>query len=100
MSEPAKRITLDEWDGRYASLKSAGLCEPAYGGPLRRHVERGDVRLRKLRIDNSPAALRLWNFLLSEEDRLRQARAEGKRLVAAMKDLGTVPVMASPWTTS
>ena len=32
----------------------------------------------RLRIDNSPAALRLWNFLLSEEDRLRQARAEGK----------------------
>ena len=94
MNEPARRITLDEWDRRYGALKAAGLCEPAYGGPLRRHVRRGDVRLLRLRIDNSPAALRLWNFLLSEEDRLRQARTEGKRLVAAMKDLGTVPVMA------
>ena len=94
MTEPPRRITLDEWDGRYGALKAGGLCEPAYGGPLRRHVEHGDTRLRRLRIDNSPAALRLWNFLLSEEDRLCQARACGKRLVAAMKDLGTVPVMA------
>jgi benzoyl-CoA reductase/2-hydroxyglutaryl-CoA dehydratase subunit BcrC/BadD/HgdB len=94
MNERPRRITLDEWDGRYGALKAGGLCEPAYGGPLRRHVEHGDTRLRRLRIDNSPAALRLWNFLLSEEDRLRQARREGKRLVAAMKDLGTVPVMA------
>ncbi|MGA2443727.1 MAG: 2-hydroxyacyl-CoA dehydratase family protein [Tepidisphaeraceae bacterium] len=43
--------------------------------------------------DNSPAALRLWNFLLSEEDRLRQARAAGDVIVGTMKDLGTVPVM-------
>ncbi len=94
MNEPPRRITLDEWDCRYGALKAGGLCEPAYGGPLRRHVEQGDTCLLRLRIDNSPAALRLWNFLLSEEDRLRQARAEGKKLVAAMKDLGTVPVMA------
>ena len=45
-------------------------------------------------MDNSPAALRLWNFLLSEEQRLHQAREQGKRLVGTMKDLGTVPVMA------
>jgi benzoyl-CoA reductase/2-hydroxyglutaryl-CoA dehydratase subunit BcrC/BadD/HgdB len=36
----------------------------------------------------------LWNFLLTEEDRLRQSRAEGKRIIGTMKDLGTVPVMA------
>ncbi len=45
-------------------------------------------------MDNSAAALRLWNFLLSEEDRLRRSVAEGKKLVGTMKDLGTVPVMA------
>jgi benzoyl-CoA reductase/2-hydroxyglutaryl-CoA dehydratase subunit BcrC/BadD/HgdB len=48
----------------------------------------------KLRYDNSAAALRLWNFLLTEEDRLHKARAEGKKLVGTMKDLGTIPVMA------
>ena len=94
MRSPATRITLDEWDRRYGELRAAGLQEPDYGGPLRRHVEAGDVRLLKLRLDNSAAALRLWNFLLTEEDRLRQARARGQRIVGTMKDLGTVPVMA------
>ena len=89
-----QRITLEEWDRHYAALRAGGLCEPAYGGPLRRHVADGNSRLLKLRIDNSPAALRLWNFLLSEEARLHQARKQGKRLVGTMKDLGTVPVMA------
>jgi hypothetical protein len=94
MIEP-RRISFDEWDRRYAELRSSGLAEPWYGGPLRRHAdEGGDRRLLKLQYDNSAAALRLWNFLLTEEDRLRAARAAGKKLVGAMKDLGTVPVMA------
>jgi benzoyl-CoA reductase/2-hydroxyglutaryl-CoA dehydratase subunit BcrC/BadD/HgdB len=93
MRQSARRITLDEWDRRYAALRAGGLCQPAYGGPLGRHVADGNSRLLKLRMDNSPAALRLWNFLLSEEDRLHQARQQGKRLVGTMKDLGTVPVM-------
>ena len=94
MSDTPQRITLDEWDRHHAALRAGGLCEPAYGGPLRRHVADGNSRLLKLRMDNSPAALRLWNFLLSEEQRLHQARKQGKRLVGTMKDLGTVPVMA------
>jgi benzoyl-CoA reductase/2-hydroxyglutaryl-CoA dehydratase subunit BcrC/BadD/HgdB len=88
-------ITLEQWDARYDSLRRAGLREPGYGGPLRRHVEEGgDLRLTRLVFDPSAAALRLWNFLLSEEDRLREARAEGKLLLGTMKDLGTVPVLA------
>ncbi len=38
MSDTARRITLDEWDRRHVALRASGLCEPAYGGPLRRHV--------------------------------------------------------------
>jgi hypothetical protein len=99
MSRPAKSntlapITLAEWDGRYCELQHHGLREPTYGGPLRRHLEDGDVRLAQLRMDGSAASLRLWNFLLSEEDRLHHAAAAGVKLVGAMKDLGTVPVMA------
>jgi hypothetical protein len=94
MTSPCK-LTLSEWDGRYAELVRAGLREPDYGGPLSRHVvSEGDLRLRRLRFDDSPAALRLWNFLLTENQRLRQARARGDKIVGAMKDLGTVPVMA------
>lgn len=95
MRETPRRITLAEWDARHARLCADGrLREPAYGGPLSRHARDGDLRLQKLRFDNSPAALRLWNFLLTEEERLHQARAAGRKLVATMKDLGTVPVMA------
>lgn len=94
MSERPRQITLQEWDDRYERLLARGIAQPVYGGPLGRHVDDGDTRLRKLRFDNSPAALRLWNFLLTEEDRLRAARDAGKKLVGTMKDLGTVPVMA------
>jgi benzoyl-CoA reductase/2-hydroxyglutaryl-CoA dehydratase subunit BcrC/BadD/HgdB len=94
MNASPQRITLDQWDQHHAVLRAGGLCEPAYGGPLRRHVADGNSRLLKLSIDNSSAALSLWNLLLSEEARLHQARREGKRLVGTMKDLGTVPVMA------
>lgn len=94
MSDMPKRITLQEWGLQYERLQRTGLVQPDYGGPLSRHLADGDRRLLKLRYDNSAAALRLWNFLLTEEDRLRQARAGGKKIVGTMKDLGTVPVMA------
>ena len=94
MSDIPKRITLEEWDLRYEQLEKAGTYQPDYGGPLSRHVEDGDRRLLKLRYDNSAAALRLWNFLLTEEDRLHEARTAGRKIVGTMKDLGTVPVMA------
>jgi benzoyl-CoA reductase/2-hydroxyglutaryl-CoA dehydratase subunit BcrC/BadD/HgdB len=93
VSDIPKRITLKEWDLRYEQLKKAGLQQTDYGGLLSRHVEDGDQRLLKLRYDNSAAALRLWNFLLTEEDRLHEARAAGRKIVGTMKDLGTVPVM-------
>jgi benzoyl-CoA reductase/2-hydroxyglutaryl-CoA dehydratase subunit BcrC/BadD/HgdB len=94
VSERPRQITLQEWDDRYVRLLAGGMPQPGYGGRLGRHVDDGDTRLLKLRFDDSPAALRLWNFLLTEEDRLRAARDKGKKLVGTMKDLGTVPVMA------
>jgi hypothetical protein len=95
MNTAPRKLNLDEWDARYEQLRRSGLPEPAYGGPLRRHVLREkDFRLQHLRFDNSPAALRLWNFLLTENERLHQARAAGHKIVGTMKDLGTVPVMA------
>jgi hypothetical protein len=89
------KLSLSEWDDRYERLRAGGLSEPGYGGPLRRHMVRErDYRLEQLRFDNSPAALRLWNFLLTENERLHQARVGGSKIVGTMKDLGTVPVMA------
>ena len=95
MISAPRKLTLDQWDARYEELARAGLPEPDYGGPLRRHVQlEGDLRLRQLRFDNSAAALRLWNFLLTENRRLAAARAGGQKIIGTMKDLGTVPVMA------
>ena len=94
MTASPRQLTLEEWNQRYAELVRQGLREPPYGGPLARQLEReGNLRLRHLRFDNSAAALRLWNFLLTENERLRAARAQGDKLVGTMKDLGTVPVM-------
>lgn len=94
MDAPPCKLTLEEWDNRYEGLCRSGLREPTYGGSLRRHVVReNDFRLQQLQFDNSPAALRLWNFLLTENERLHQARANGEKIVGTMKDLGTVPVM-------
>ena len=94
MSQPLKRISMEELDLLCERRRSAGAPMPAYAGPLRRHVEEGDRRLLRLQYDASPAALRLWSFLLTEEERLHAARAAGAKIVGAMKDLGTVPVMA------
>ncbi|MCP4605166.1 MAG: 2-hydroxyacyl-CoA dehydratase [Proteobacteria bacterium] len=93
MNSKPEQLNLDQWEVRYKELKKDGLHEPLYGGPLRRHVDDGDLRLLRLKFDNSSESLRLWNFLLTEEDRLKDAKRAGKKLVGTMKDLGTVPVL-------
>jgi hypothetical protein len=95
MNPAPRKLSLEEWEDHRLHLLRLGLREPAYGGPLHRHVDaEGDIRLEKLRMDNSAASLRLWNFLLTENARLREAKERGDVLVGAMKDLGTIPVMA------
>ena len=94
MSGSPKRLTMEELDLLCQRQEASGVPMASYEGPLHRHVEDGDRRLLSLQFDDSRAALRLWNFLLTEEDRLHEARAAGKKIVGTMKDLGTVPVMA------
>ena len=93
MRTKPEQISLDEWDRRYAELQAAGFRESRYGGKLSQHLADGDLRLKDLLFDNSPAALRLWNFLLTENERLHEARRQGAKIVGTMKDLGTVPVL-------
>ena len=93
MKQKTSKITLEQWDEHYKLLCRAGIKQPDYGGSLRRHAEDGDTRLRTLQFDNSAASLRLWNFLLTENERLHKARKDGKKIVGTMKDLGTIPVM-------
>ena len=94
------RIGYEAWNAAFRGLREeigrdAVEAPPAYLDTPRCFVElEGDSRLRRLRFDNSPAALRLWSFLLSENDRLAAARREGKKIVGVLKDLGTAPVLA------
>lgn len=94
MTELLQQIEFDQWGERRDELLEAGWVEPFYGGPLSRHVDAGDFRLSELMYDDSAASLDLWNFLLTEEERLHSARARGTKIVGTMKDLGTVPIMA------
>jgi benzoyl-CoA reductase/2-hydroxyglutaryl-CoA dehydratase subunit BcrC/BadD/HgdB len=94
MNSQPKQLTLDQWQPRYDDLCRAGLQERFYGGPLQRHFEAGDRRLGRLRFDNSPAALGLWNLVLSEDDRLRLRQEHGSKIIGTMKDLGTTPIIA------
>ena len=101
---PAK-VDFEAWNAAFRGI-TAESCEaeaassspietPGYLKTPRCFVElEGDSRLRSLSFDNSRAAYRLWSFLLSENDRLAAARRAGKKIVGAMKDLGTAPVIA------
>ncbi len=93
MIESPSQITLSEWDERYDAVNNYE-DRPWYSGKLSRHVEDGDLRLLSLKYDNSLASHDLWNFLLTENDRLRKAKSEGKKILGAMKDLGTIPILA------
>lgn len=93
MSVPPAKISFAEWETRFESCSGSA---PDTDGlvPLSRHLREGDARLPKLQYDNSVAALRLWNLVLGEEDRLHEARVAGKKIVGTMKDLGTIPLIA------
>ena len=53
----------------------------------------GSRHLRRLRFDNSLAALRMWGFVMSETERLFRARQIGRQVIATMGDLGGTPPM-------
>jgi hypothetical protein len=73
-------------------------CLPrAYQGPLQRHVDGGDVRLLHLAFHLSPATHDLWNFLMTEEERLKDMRRAGTVIIGALKDLGTLPVLVNAY---
>jgi hypothetical protein len=78
-------LTAAEWDARPRP--------PGIARSFAQWIAVGDGRLADLRFDGDPASRRLWEFVLSEEDRLRAARAAGSFIVGAMKDLGTVSVL-------
>jgi benzoyl-CoA reductase/2-hydroxyglutaryl-CoA dehydratase subunit BcrC/BadD/HgdB len=53
----------------------------------------GARELKRLKFDNSFAALRLWGFVFNESERLFRAKQVGKKVIATTGDLGTMPVI-------
>jgi len=94
MRELPAKISLEEWGRRCRSHAAGDDGRRSYTTSLTKHVDDGDTRLRQLQFDASIASLRLWNLLLSEEERLHAARRGGHTLIGVMKDLGTVPIIA------
>jgi len=73
-------------------------CLPrAYQGSMQRHATGGDLRLLHLAFHLSPATHDLWNFLMTEEERLKDLRRSGMAIIGALKDLGTIPVLVNAY---
>ena len=109
---PAARVSFDEWGelfervpdeliDRYRYFRqdqeARGGLEPwsTYLFPPQTFAVYGCRHLRRLKFDNSLAALRLWGFIQNESERLFRARQVGRRVVATMGDLGAVPVLVN-----
>jgi hypothetical protein len=103
---PAK-ISLEEWSARFEQLSEKNIRRYLYyhnhrwGNylqPPATFMIYGARELKRLQYDNSLAALRMWGFVFNESERLFRARQTGKKVIATMGDLGTVPiiVMAFP----
>lgn len=105
MNDAVKRLTVMEWEERMPFVSESFRAEctvlrSLVPGGVRylfspyEYSCRGDALLRRLKFDGSLAALRLWAFIFSEKDRLFLAKERGWKIIAAMKDLGPVPVLA------
>ena len=101
MTEP-RQIDFREWHRIFKQVPQETVEETRYYRhlpnaewsqylfPPSTHIVYGNRLLRKILFDNSPAALRLWGFVLSEGERIYRARQAGMKVVAVMGDLGAV----------
>ncbi|UCD19401.1 MAG: 2-hydroxyacyl-CoA dehydratase [candidate division WOR-3 bacterium] len=98
-----EKISLREWSRQFRMVGDSEIRQfkyynndewGIYLSPPATFMVYGSRQLKKLKFDNSLAALRLWGFTFNESERLFRARQSGKRIIAAMGDLGTVPVIA------
>lgn len=109
---PARRISFDEWAELFMRVPDETLeryhyyrkDQEAHGGiarwsaymfPPQTFAVYGCRHLRRLKFDNSLAALRMWGFVQNEAERLFRARQLGRRVVACLGDLGAVPVIVN-----
>jgi hypothetical protein len=100
------RVGFDEWLGlfeqvpdelieRYHYFPPSTEAFSKYLFPPQTFAIYGARHLRRLKFDNSLAALRMWGFVQNETERLFRARQNGQRVIATMGDLGALPVIVN-----
>lgn len=96
------KITLAEWSKQFRLIDAATIKKyiyyknvewGVYLSPPATFMVYGARELKRLKLDNSMACLRLWGFVFNETERLFRARQAGKKVIATLGDLGTVPVI-------
>lgn len=97
-----EKITSTEWSALFKELDEATIHKFSYYHnsdwgrylqPPATFLVYGAREIKRLKFDNSFAALRMWAFVFNESERLFRARQSGKKIIATMGDLGTVPVI-------
>ena len=97
-----RKISLTDWSERFEKLTTEEIGRYTYFHneewgrylqPPATFMVYGARRLKRLQFDNSLAALRMWGFVFNESERLFRAKQCGKKIIATMGDLGTVPVI-------
>jgi len=105
-TDPASgRVSFDEWLELFDHVPDELIERYHYYGnseawskylfPPQMFAIYGMRHLRRLKFDNSLAALRMWGFVQNETERLFRARQTGRRVIATMGDLGAVPVIVN-----
>lgn len=97
-----QKIGLSEWSQQFKLVSEAQINKfiyyhnsewGVYLSPPATFMVYGARELRRLKFDNSLASLRMWGFVFNESERLFRAKQIGKKVIATMGDLGTVPVI-------
>jgi benzoyl-CoA reductase/2-hydroxyglutaryl-CoA dehydratase subunit BcrC/BadD/HgdB len=97
-----KKIGLSDWSEQFKLVSEEQIKKFTYYhnsewgiylSPPATFMVYGTRELKRLKLDNSFAALRLWGFVFNESERLFRAKQIGKKVIATMGDLGIVPVI-------
>ncbi len=101
----AARITFDQWLELFDHVPDDLIERYHYYGnseawskylfPPQVFAIYGMRHLRRLKFDNSLAALRMWGFVQNETERLFRGRQTGRKVIATLGDLGAVPVIVN-----